>query len=184
MRPKRPAAFLDRDGTLIEERNYPVKNEDIVPLPGAGAALRRLRAAGFLTIVLTNQSAVARGMIDEEGLGELHEHLRRVLAAEGGGLDDIFYCPHHPEGSNVAYAHTCRCRKPARGLLEQALVAHDVDMHGSIFIGDARRDLFLDAGPCRARVLVTSGHELDDTSGADFVVPTIVEAVDEVLLHA
>ncbi|MFT7464644.1 MAG: D-glycero-D-manno-heptose 1,7-bisphosphate phosphatase, partial [Pseudohongiellaceae bacterium] len=71
----RPAAFIDRDGTLIEERNYPITEADIVPLPRAGNALRRLSAAGYLCIILTNQSAVARGMIDEERLAQLHEHL-------------------------------------------------------------------------------------------------------------
>lgn len=176
-RPRR-AAFIDRDGTLIEERSYPCTEADIVPLPGAGAALRRLSSAGYLIIVLTNQSAVARGMLDEERLGELHEHLRRGLAAEGGPLDDLFYCPHHPEGRHVAYAHACACRKPGRGLLDQALAAHDIDLAGSLFIGDSRRDLFFDAGTVAARVLVRSGHALDDTSGADFVADTIVEAVD------
>jgi len=179
-----PAAFLDRDGTLIEERSYPVKREDIVPLPGAGGALRRLQAAGFLTIVLTNQSAVARGMIDEEGLGALHQHLSQALAAEGGGLDDIFYCPHHPDGINRAYAQRCRCRKPGPGLLEQALAKYEIDLASSIFVGDARRDLFLEAGPCRARVLVRSGHALDDIEGADLVLPSIVEAVDRILAQA
>lgn len=178
--PKR-AAFIDRDGTLIEERSYPATEADIVPLPGAGHALRRLSSAGFLCIVLTNQSAVARGMLDEERLGQLHDHLRRALAAEGGALDDLFYCPHHPEGSNLAYAHVCACRKPGRGLLDQALAAHDIDLAGSVFIGDSRRDLFLDAGDVAARILVRSGHALDDTSGADLVAPSIVEAVDWLL---
>lgn len=181
MNPLRPAALLDRDGTLIEERAYPVRVEDIVPLPGIGQALRRLRSAGYLTIVLTNQSAVARGLIDEEGLDALHENLRRRLASEGGLIDDILYCPHHPEGRNLAYAFPCNCRKPARGLLEQAVARHRIDLNRSVFVGDSPRDLFRDAGPCKARILVRSGHALDDTTGADRVVPSLVEAVDWLL---
>ena len=174
----RPAAFIDRDGTLIEERNYPITEADIVPLPSAGHALRRLSAAGYLCIILTNQSAVARGMLSEERLAELHAHLASALAAQGGEFDDLFYCPHHPDGVHVAYSFVCNCRKPARGLLDQALAAHDIDLSRSVFIGDSPRDLFVDAGPCHARILVRSGHALDDTSAADRVTPSITEAVD------
>lgn len=177
----RPAVFLDRDGTLIEERAYPICTDDIVPLPGVGAALRRLRTAGYLLIVLTNQSAVARGLIDEEGLVGLHEFLGKRLAGEGGHLDDIFYCPHHPDGVARAYAFACECRKPGHGLLQQAMARYAVNLSASVFVGDSPRDLFSGAGPCRARVLVQSGHALGDTSAADLIVPSLVEAVDYVV---
>jgi len=177
----RPAAFLDRDGTLIEERSYPTRVEDIVPLPGAGRALRRLKAAGFLTIVLTNQSAIARGMLDEEHLGALHEHLSGELAGEGGAIDDVLYCPHHPDGSNLAYAFRCDCRKPGEGLLAMALQRHDIDLSRSLFIGDQPRDMFVGAGKVGGRILVTSGHPIDDTSSADMVAPSLEVAVDWLL---
>jgi D-glycero-D-manno-heptose 1,7-bisphosphate phosphatase len=174
----RPAAFIDRDGTLIEERSYPVTESEIVPIPGAGHALRRLSAAGYLNIILTNQSAVARGMLNEERLDQLHDHLARLLAIEGGEFDDVFYCPHHPEGVHVAYSFVCSCRKPASGLLEQAMAVHDIDLSRSVFIGDSPRDLFVDAGPVLGRILVSSGHPLEDKSASNLVTPTIVEAVD------
>lgn len=177
----RPAAFLDRDGTLIEERGYPVTENDIVPIPGAAHALRRLSAAGYLNIILTNQSAVARGMLDEEQLDQLHAHLARLLAAEGGEFDDVLYCPHHPDGIHVAYSYVCSCRKPANGLLDQALAAHDIDLERSVFIGDSPRDLFLEAGPVMGRILVSSGHPLEDKTDSNLVTPTIVEAVDWVV---
>ena len=179
--PLRPAVFLDRDGTLIEERNYPSTPEDIVALPGSGHALQRLASLGFLRIVLTNQSAIARGMLTEEELADLHGHLNRQLNAMGGGLDAIYYCPHHPEGSAVGYSFACSCRKPKRGLLDMALEEHPIDLSRSIFIGDSLRDLFLDAGPAAGRLLVRTGHPIKDTSGADAVVPSLVEATEWIL---
>lgn len=179
----RPAVFLDRDGTLIEERSYPRRREDIVPFPGAGAAVKRLADAGFLCIVLSNQSAVARGMLSEEELGVLHEHLRAMLRSEGGELDGIYYCPHHPEGVAPAYAYPCDCRKPGLGLLELACFEHAVDLSRSAFVGDAVRDMFHGAAPDALRVLVRSGHGLppDAASRCDAIVDDLHAAVDLVL---
>ncbi len=177
----RAAVFLDRDGTLIEERDYPTRKEDIVLLPGVGEALHRLASLGFLRIVLTNQSAVARGMLSEEELAGLHEHMLRQLHVAGGDLDDIYYCPHHPEGSAAGYAFPCACRKPARGLLDLALTEHPVDLSRSIFIGDSPRDLFAQAGPVAGRLLVRTGKPIVDDSDADAVVPGLVEATEWIL---
>lgn len=174
----RPAVFLDRDGTLIEERHYPVTPEDIVPLPGAAEALTRLGQAGFLRVVLTNQSAVARGLIDEERLARLHEVLADRLGASGARWDDLLYCPHHPDGVAVGYARACRCRKPAPGLLELAATRHDIDLGRSCAIGDSPRDLFPDVEGLGARILVLTGHAPADTSVADHVAPDIASAVD------
>lgn len=179
----RPAVFLDRDGTLIEERSYPRTRADIVPFPGAGGALKRLREAGFLCIVLSNQSAVARGMLDEEELGELHDHLREQLASEGGQLDAIYYCPHHPEGSSPAYALRCECRKPKHGLFELACFEHAIDLSRSAFVGDAVRDLFHGVAPDALRILVRSGHGLppDAEARSDVIVDDVLQAVDLIL---
>jgi D-glycero-D-manno-heptose 1,7-bisphosphate phosphatase len=173
----RPAVFLDRDGTLIEERGFPAQEQDIVPLPGVGAALARLREAGYLRVVLTNQSAIARGLYDEERLEALHADLQRKLGAQGGAVDAIYYCPHHPDGKAVAYAFACTCRKPARGLLDLALREQDVDLASSVFIGDAPRDMFPDAGPARARILLRSGHPLPEGATADHIADNLPAAV-------
>src|SRR5689334_2603023 len=180
----RPAIFLDRDGTLIEERGYPAQESDIVPLPGVAQALAQLGEAGFLRIVLTNQSGVARGLFDEEQLERLHADLLHKLKAHGGGLDAIYYCPHHPEGKAVAYRHVCTCRKPGRGLLDLAMAEHGIDLARSVFIGDAPRDLFADAGPARARILVKSGHALPADAKADFVAENLPSAVAWLLERA
>jgi len=150
----RPAAFIDRDGTLIEERHYPIDKDDIVPVDGAGEALALLEDAGWLRIVLTNQSAVARGMLTEEDLGGLHDHMVRELAATGGSIDTIYYCPHHPDGIALGYSYACGCRKPERGLIDLALSEHDIDVSRSCFIGDSARDLFPGVSGVDARILV------------------------------
>ena len=92
----RPAVFLDRDGTLIREVGYLCRPEQIEVLGGAAAAIRSLRAVGFKTVVVTNQSAVARGWLSEAGLKEIHQVMQERLAEQGALLDGIYYCPHHP----------------------------------------------------------------------------------------
>ncbi len=179
----RRAVFLDRDGTLIEERNYPVRTSDIVPLDGVGAALARLSQAAYLNIVLTNQSAVARGLLTEEDLGLLHEDLAIKLSRGGGSVDAIYYCPHHPDGQAVGYSYPCACRKPARGLLDLAVAEHRIDLSRSAFIGDRARDLFPGIGPTGPRILVASGHALGDVGAADHVAVNLQAAVEWLLAH-
>ncbi|MHC5210059.1 MAG: D-glycero-alpha-D-manno-heptose-1,7-bisphosphate 7-phosphatase [Planctomycetota bacterium] len=176
-----PAVFLDRDGTLIEERGYPTAKDDIVLRPDAGAALARLAAAGYARIVLTNQSAIARGMLTEEELAALHADLLAKLAADGGTLDAIYYCPHHPDGTAIAYSHACQCRKPAPGMLELAVREHELDLTRSAFIGDSPRDLFPGVPGTGPRLLVHGGHPLSDVTGADHVAASLSEAVDWLL---
>jgi D-glycero-D-manno-heptose 1,7-bisphosphate phosphatase len=176
--PLRRAVFLDRDGTLIEERGFPVRREDIVPLPDVGRALAALGRAGWLRIVLTNQSAIARGLLSEEELGGLHEDLAAKLAQQGGAIDALYYCPHLPDGVARGYAHACACRKPGRGLLDLALAEHPIDLSRSAFIGDSPRDLYGDVDAAGPRILLRSGHPLTDTSGADHVADTLADAVE------
>jgi len=175
--PLRRAVFLDRDGTLIEERGFPVRKEDIVPLPGVSRALAALGRDGWLRIVLTNQSAVARGLISEEELGELHADLAAKLARQGGAIDALYYCPHLPDGVARGYAHACTCRKPGRGLLDLALAEHPIDLAASAFIGDSPRDLYADVAGAGPRILLRSGHPLTETRGADHVADTLADAV-------
>ena len=180
----RPAVFLDRDGTLIEERHYPTEPDDIVPVRGVGEALARLATAGYLRIILTNQSAVARGLISEEELAALHRDLADKLAVVGGGFDALYYCPHHPEGIAMGYAVACRCRKPDTGLLDLARARHAIDLSRSAFIGDSVRDLFPSVEGVGARILVRTGHKITDRGPADHVAPTVVEAIDWLLTRA
>jgi len=139
--PKRRAVFLDRDGTIIEDVDFLTDVEQLRILPGAPGALRRLKEAGFLLFVVTNQSAVARGTLTEEKLALIHEELNRRLAAEGAGIDAFYYCPHLPDGIVERYARVCDCRKPAPGLITRAAREWDVDPSRSYAAGDSERDV-------------------------------------------
>jgi histidinol-phosphate phosphatase family protein len=129
---RRPAVFLDRDGTLVEDVDYLTRPEDLRLIPGAAEAVAALNRAGFAVVLVTNQSAVARGWLAEETLEEIHRLLREELARQGAQLDGVYVCPHHP---------TEGCRKPAPGLLVRAARELDLELARSIAIGDAARDL-------------------------------------------
>src|SRR4051794_25188483 len=114
----RAAVFLDRDGTLIEERGYLDRMDLLSIFPWTGDALRLLNRAGFATVVITNQSAIARGMIDEAFLADVHREIDRRLAP--ARIDAYYFCPHLTEAPLETYRQACRCRKPHPGMVEQA----------------------------------------------------------------
>ena len=137
----RKAAFLDRDGTIIPETGARTADPDVEPIPGAAGAIKTLRDAGFLIVVVTNQSGVARGYYTEAELAEMHSALLATFEAEGAAIDAIYYCPHLPEGTVAEYAVECDCRKPKPGLLLRAAQEHDIDLAASYLVGDAERDV-------------------------------------------
>lgn len=153
----RPAVFLDRDGTLIEERDYLTRIDELALVPGAAVALRELRAAGFALVLATNQSAIARGMLSEEELARIHAELERRLAAEGARLDAIYVCPHHPSEGAPPFRGACDCRKPAPGMLRRAIAELDLAPERSFAIGDAARDLEAGAALGIPGLLVRTG---------------------------
>ena len=155
------AVFLDKDGTLVEDVPYNVDPAHIRLAPGAGAGLRRLHAAGFRLIVISNQSGVARGYFPESALAAMTECLRSLLAAEDVPLTGVYYCPHHPAGVIAGYAVECDCRKPAPGMMHRAAAEHGLDLSGSWFVGDILDDV--EAGRragCRT-VLIDNGNETE-----------------------
>ncbi len=164
----RPAVFLDRDGTLNVDRAYLTKPEQMELLPGVGAAIGRLRSAGFACVVVTNQSVVGRGMVTEAGLQCVHDEMIRQLQADGASLDGIYHSPHvmdHPD------------RKPAPGMLLRAAADLHLDLAASWMIGDSPRDRLAgqDAG-CGGCILVRTGHPFDEAELA-LGVPLLI-AVD------
>jgi D-glycero-D-manno-heptose 1,7-bisphosphate phosphatase len=136
----RPAVFLDRDGTLNHDTGYVWRIADFRWLPGAVNAIRTLNHRGYYVFVVTNQSGVARGLYDETAIRDLHHWMNGELRAVGARIDDIRYCPHHPEASVAAYRRVCSCRKPAAGMLLELMKAWPVIREGSIMIGDRDSD--------------------------------------------
>jgi D-glycero-D-manno-heptose 1,7-bisphosphate phosphatase len=137
---RRPAAFLDRDGTLNQDTGYVHRVADFRWLPGAMNAVRRLNDGGYYVFVVTNQAGVARGLYDETAIDELHGWMNEELRAIGAHIDDMRYCPHHPEASVAAYRAGCSCRKPAAGMLLDLMQCWPVIEEASIMIGDKPSD--------------------------------------------
>lgn len=137
----RKAAFIDRDGVLNEERAFVHRIEDFVFVPGAVEALAALKAAGYLLIVVTNQSGIARGLYSEADYLELTDQLRERLAARDIGLDAVEHCPHLPDAPVARYRQECDCRKPRPGMLRRAIQRLDIDPGASFLVGDRLSDL-------------------------------------------
>lgn len=137
----RPTAFLDRDGVLNVDHGYVYRPHELEWIPGAPEAVRLLNDAGYIVIIVTNQSGVARGLYEEADIHRFHAHMQEVLATNGAHVDAFYYCPHHPQGSIARYAMTCQCRKPATGLLEQAVRDWPIDRARSFLIGDRDGDM-------------------------------------------
>ena len=137
----RRAAFVDRDGVLIKDVHHLRSASQIEILPGVPESLGRLRNAGWAVVAVTNQSAVARGLVTEDELREIHRVLEAQLESRGAALDAIYYCPHHPEGAVAAYRVECDCRKPQPGLLLRAAADLGIDLSASVMVGDAASDV-------------------------------------------
>jgi len=186
----KPAVFLDRDGTLIEERGYLDRLDLIQPFPWASAALRRLREAGYALVLVTNQAGVARGYFDEAFVQEAHRHLAALLEADGVVLDGYYYCPHHPEGVVEAYRRLCRCRKPAPGMVEEAARDLDLDVARSFVIGDKWLDVELAKNAGARGILVRTGYGADIEAEPPHglqpfaIVDTLAEAAEVIVADA
>jgi D-glycero-D-manno-heptose 1,7-bisphosphate phosphatase len=142
---QKPAIFLDRDGTINELNGFISNYEQIKIIPNAAAAIKTLKNLGFLIIVVTNQPIIERGIINQAELEEMHRILNSELDKDGGAVDAFLYCPHE-DSSKREINNTidiCRCRKPAPGLIEEALRRFDIDLSRSWVIGDSWRDVGL-----------------------------------------
>ena len=133
-----PAAFLDRDGVLNIDHGYVCRIEDVEWVPGAAEATRALHEAGYLVIVVTNQSGIARGMFSEAEYLAFSDAYRGAFP---GHLDAVYYCPHHPHAGEAPYLKDCDCRKPNSGMLEQAIREWPISRDGSFMIGDKDSDV-------------------------------------------
>lgn len=180
-----PAVFIDRDGTLIEDADYLSSPEEIRILPGSIPGLQRLHQAGYLIVIVTNQSAVARGLISEDQLGLIHERLIEQVETLGGSIDAVYYCPHHPTEGIGEYRRQCDCRKPLPGMMLRAGDELNIDLAQSYLVGDAWRDVeaALAAGVIPLKVPRPAGRE-EERRDDLFVlaeVSNISEAADVIL---
>jgi D-glycero-D-manno-heptose 1,7-bisphosphate phosphatase len=155
--PRRPAVFLDRDGTLNHDTGYVHRIADFRWFPGAVNAIRRLNDSGYYVFVVTNQSGVARGMYDEAAIHDLHGWMNEELRAAGARIDDIRYCPHHPQASIAAYRTQCSCRKPAAGMLLDLMNVWPVVREASVMIGDKESDAAAGRAAGIASAIVPAG---------------------------
>jgi D-glycero-D-manno-heptose 1,7-bisphosphate phosphatase len=138
----RPAAFLDRDGVLIEDVGYPHRPDQLHLMPGAARAVKGLNDAGYLCVIVTNQSGVARGLFDLDQMHAFNALLLEALAAEGARIDAVYACPYHSVGSVAAFIHPDHPdRKPNPGMLLRAMAEHDIDPARSLMIGDQPSDM-------------------------------------------
>ncbi|MFH1231293.1 MAG: HAD-IIIA family hydrolase [Planctomycetota bacterium] len=136
------AVFLDRDGTIIRELKKGLTETSQIKLyHKVSVALKILQQNGYKLIVITNQSLVARGLIQESKLNYIHKYLKKLLAKKRIKIDGIYYCPHHPEGIIERYRKICSCRKPQAGLLKKAMRDFNIEPSQSFFIGDSLKDM-------------------------------------------
>src|SRR5512143_1889497 len=183
------AAFLDRDGTVIEEVGYLSDLTQLRLIHGAAAAIKRMNEAGLKVVLVTNQSGVARGYFTEAFVNETHDLLRKMLQSEGARLDGIYYCPHHPTTGRSPYMAACDCRKPGTGMIELAARELDIDIKASFVVGDKWADIELGQRAGAHSILVQTGYSSDDPENTrpshvkepDFIAQTIIEAAEWIL---
>ncbi len=175
---KRPAAFLDRDGTLIEEVNYLARPEQVAVLPGVRDALGALRDAGWALVLVTNQAGVARGYFEESAVIAANARLEALL---GLRFDGVYWCPHHPDGVVPSLARACACRKPAPGMIRRAIDELDLRVDGSFVVGDKRSDLEAGRALGLPGWLVRTGHGANEPAGDWPAAADLSAVVAEVL---
>lgn len=179
----RPAAFLDRDGTLVEERNFLGDPKAVKLIPGAVEAIRLLNLWGYWVIGVSNQSGVARGYFGMREVEAVNEKIISDLAVQHAYLNRIYNCPHHPDVQRQRGEEPCRCRKPAPGMIERAIAEYPIDLTQSFVVGDQCADVGLGRSVGVSTVLVRTGFgrfeesHLGPSARPDAVVDDVLEAV-------
>lgn len=175
----RPAAFLDRDGTIIEDVNYIARPEDVRLLPGAAQAIRRLNERGIVVVVITNQSGIARGLLTPAQYEAVAHRLDDVLRNASAHVDATYFCPHYP-----AVTGPCECRKPGTLLYERAISDLGLDASASMFVGDKPRDVAPATKFGGSAYLIRQAHAPSEDTDSNFrasVVGSLLDAVDHYL---
>lgn len=179
------ALFIDRDGVINEEVNYLCKPEQLKMIDGSADAVRKINESDYLSVIVSNQSAVARGLCSEKDINEIHKKLDSLLGQGKAFLDGIYYCPHHPDSGfpeeNKKYKTGCTCRKPGTGMIEKAQNDFHIDREKSFMIGDSTVDIMTGMNAGMKTVLVRTGYAGKDRRYdvfPDFIFENLKEAVD------
>jgi len=159
---KRPAVFIDRDGTINEQMGYINHVSRFKILPRVPQAIRMLNRHGFLVLVVSNQSGVARGYYPMDLVETIHHLMVARIKEKQGVIDGVFFCPHHPAGSVPEFSRECNCRKPKTGLIEQACKSFEIDLRRSFVVGDMYTDIELAHRAGLKGVLVKTGYGLGE----------------------
>lgn len=185
---KRPAIFMDRDGTLVEDIDLLHKVEDLKLFPFSSSAIKKINDSDFIAFLITNQPVVARNLCDVSVVTQIHSKLEALLGMEGAYLNDIYFCPHHPDKGypeeNPDFKIDCECRKPKTGMINRALSEYNIDVENSWFIGDATVDIQTGINAGIKTILVRTGKGGQDKKfevSPDLVFDNIADSVDFIL---
>ena len=185
---KQRAIFLDRDGTMNVSKGFISKADDLELIPGTIDAIKAINKSGALAIVITNQPVIARGECSFEELHNIHNKLKTLLGEKGAFVDDIFYCPHHPdkgfEGEVPELKFDCECRKPKTGMIEEAVKKYNIDLSKSYMVGDSTMDLETARNAGIKSVLVNTGFAGNDGKydrSCDIEADNLLDAVDKII---
>ena len=172
----KPAVFIDRDGTMLDELGYLTPSSEIRIYPFTAPALVQLAEAGFPVAVITNQGGIALGLYDHAFVDATHKRLAETLAQDGAQVTAWYYCPHHPEGKVAEFTQTCNCRKPATGMLTTAAEDLGIDLAQSWVVGDQWRDVELAHRAGARGILVRTGYGqgLEANWPSDIARPDVV----------
>ena len=188
LKKKQRAIFLDRDGTMNVSKGFISKADDLELIPGTIDAVKAINKSGALAIVITNQPVIARGECSFEELHNIHNKLKTLLGEKGAFVDDIFYCPHHPdkgfEGEVPELKFDCECRKPKTGMIEEAVKKYNIDLSKSYMVGDSTMDLETARNAGIKSVLVDTGFAGNDGKydrSCDIEADNLFDAVEKII---
>ena len=174
-----PAVFLDRDGVLTIEKGYVTTSERLEIFSYAAECVARIKEKGYLTVVITNQSGVARGFFSEEELIKMNQFLLKET-----GVDAIYYCPHYEQGVIPRYTKKCNCRKPQIGMIELACKDFDIDLTKSFMVGDRASDILAGQKMGIKTILVESGYgsaKLEEPVKPDYILDDLRDVADRLI---